>query len=186
MINPRGASVRLPHMFIMSNTLCCYTIICHKTSQDPSGRIYIYIYIYICIHICMYILHIIAAVRLPARVSWEPRPTNVLSPRDLLSVSLSLYLSLSLYIYIYVSLSIKYIYIYIYIHMIYDTYNTYIADILLLAVRRTACHLAISLARLGTFTFTGWSFIGKRLSKLIPTKICLKRIHTNQSSIIDT
>ena len=31
---------------------------------------------------------------------------------------------------------------------------------------------------------TGWSFIGKKLSKSIPIKVLVKQIHTNQSPII--
>ena len=38
---------------------------------------------------------------------------------------------------------------------------------------------------IGTFTFTGWSFIGNHLSKCIQiVKVCSKQIHTNKAQII--
>ena len=37
---------------------------------------------------------------------------------------------------------------------------------------------------IGTFTFTGWSFIGKNSSKLIPIKVLLTQINTNKAPII--
>ena len=37
---------------------------------------------------------------------------------------------------------------------------------------------------MGTFAFVGWSFIGNTLSKLIPTKVSLKQLHTDNTSII--
>ena len=36
----------------------------------------------------------------------------------------------------------------------------------------------------GTCTFTGWSFIGNNLSKIIPIKVFVKQHHNNKASLI--